>query len=93
MAINKVMVVGAGIMGSGIAQTCIEHGLPTLLVDISKILTESKLDINSLSSKTNKQGMATIILSFEIKGKEELKSVIDKIRQVESVIDIERTSG
>lgn len=36
MSINKVMVIGAGIMGSGIAQTCIEHGISTLLVDISK---------------------------------------------------------
>lgn len=36
MSIKKVMVVGAGIMGSGIAQTCIEHGVSTLLVDISK---------------------------------------------------------
>ena len=36
MSISKVMVVGAGIMGSGIAQVCIEHGLPTILVDISK---------------------------------------------------------
>lgn len=36
MSIKKVMVVGAGIMGSGIAQTCIEHGVNTLLVDISK---------------------------------------------------------
>lgn len=36
MSIKKVMVVGAGIMGSGIAQTCIEHGVETLLVDISK---------------------------------------------------------
>lgn len=36
MSISKVMVVGGGIMGSGIAQICIEHGLSTLLVDISK---------------------------------------------------------
>ncbi|MBA4699594.1 MAG: 3-hydroxybutyryl-CoA dehydrogenase [Ruminococcus sp.] len=40
MSISKVMVVGAGIMGSGIAQTCIEHGVPTLLVDISKELAD-----------------------------------------------------
>lgn len=36
MSIEKVMVVGSGIMGSGIAQICIEHGIPTVLVDISK---------------------------------------------------------
>lgn len=36
MKAEKVMVVGAGIMGSGIAQVCIEHGIPTVLTDISQ---------------------------------------------------------
>ncbi len=36
MSINKVMVVGAGIMGSGIAQVCVEHGLETVLTDVTK---------------------------------------------------------
>ncbi len=36
MSIKKVMVVGAGIMGSGIAQVCVEHGFETVLADISK---------------------------------------------------------
>lgn len=40
MSIKKVMVIGAGIMGSGIAQTCVEHGVSTLLVDISKELAD-----------------------------------------------------
>ena len=64
-----------------------------LLVDITKILTERGIDINSINSKTSKQGIATISVAFETKGKEELTSLIEKIRQVESVIDIERTSG
>lgn len=64
-----------------------------LLVDITKILTERQIDINAIHSNTSKQGVATITLSFETKGKEELSSMIDKIRQVESVIDIERTRG
>ena len=64
-----------------------------LLVDITKIFTELEIDINGIHSKTSKQGIATIEVSFSIKGREELTSLIDKIRQVESVIDIERTTG
>ena len=64
-----------------------------LLVDITRILTERQIDIDSVHSKTSKQGIATITLAFNIKGKEELNSLVDKIRQVESVIDIERTTG
>ena len=64
-----------------------------LLVDITKIFTEREIDINGIHSKTSKQGIATIEVSFSIKGREELTSLIDKIRQVERVIDIERTTG
>lgn len=64
-----------------------------LLVDVTKIFTERQIDINAIHSTTSKQGIATITLSFGTKGREELNSLIDKIRQVESVIDIERTRG
>ena len=64
-----------------------------LLVDISKVFTERKIDMRSINSRTNKQEKATISMSFEIGSKEELRSLIEKIRQVESVIDVERTTG
>ena len=64
-----------------------------LLVDITRIFTEREIDINSIHSKTSKQGIATISISFGTKGKDEMNHIIAKIRQVESVIDIERTSG
>ncbi|MCI8482832.1 MAG: bifunctional (p)ppGpp synthetase/guanosine-3',5'-bis(diphosphate) 3'-pyrophosphohydrolase [Lachnospiraceae bacterium] len=64
-----------------------------LLVDITKVLTERQIDISSVHSNTSKQGVATITLAFETKGKEELSSLIDKIRQVDNIIDIERTRG
>lgn len=64
-----------------------------MLVDISKIFTEAKLDVTSMNCRTSKQGTATIAISFDIRGREELNRTIDRIRQVESVIDIERTTG
>lgn len=64
-----------------------------LLVDITKIFTERQIDINALHSSTSKQGIATITLSFGTKGQEELNSLVEKIRQIDSVIDIERTRG
>ena len=64
-----------------------------LIVDISKIFTERKIDISALNTRTSKQGMATINISFEVASKEELNGIIEKIRQIESVKDIERNAG
>ena len=43
--------------------------------------------------RTNKQGKATITMTFDIHGVEELNRLTDKLRQIEGVIDIERTAG
>ncbi len=64
-----------------------------LLVDITKIFTERKIDVLSVNSRTSKQGTVTISMSFEVPGKDVLNYLIDKIRQVDSVLDIERTPG
>jgi guanosine-3',5'-bis(diphosphate) 3'-pyrophosphohydrolase len=64
-----------------------------LLVDLSKLLTERKIDVRAMSSRTNKQEKATISLSFAVGSKDELTSLIEKIRQIESVLDVERTTG
>ncbi len=64
-----------------------------VLVDVSKVLTENKIDVTSMNVRTSKQGTATISVGFEIKGKDHLNEIIAKIRNVESVLDIERTAG
>lgn len=64
-----------------------------VLVDISRILTENKIDVTSMNVRTSKQGTATISIGFEINGKEQLNEIIAKIRNVESILDIERTAG
>ena len=64
-----------------------------LLVDISKIFTERKIDLSAMNVRTSKQGTATIDMTFDVNSKEELHALVEKIRQVESVIDIERSKG
>ncbi len=64
-----------------------------LLVDLSKIFTERKIDLTAINVRTSKQGTATIDMSFDVHNNEELNSLIEKVRQVESVIDIERSRG
>ncbi|MBP3326949.1 MAG: bifunctional (p)ppGpp synthetase/guanosine-3',5'-bis(diphosphate) 3'-pyrophosphohydrolase [Coprococcus sp.] len=64
-----------------------------ILFDITKILSEMNINVNSINSRTSKQGKATITLSFAIKSVEQLNTIIAKIRNVESIIDIERTAG
>ena len=61
-----------------------------LLVDISKIFTERKIDIRNINCRTSKQEKATISVSFNVCNKEELNSLIEKIRQLESVLDVQR---
>lgn len=64
-----------------------------ILLDVSKIFTESKIDVTSMTVRTSKQGTATINVAFEIHGVEQLKIIVGKIRNIDSVLDIERTTG
>ena len=64
-----------------------------LLVDITRIFTERGINISGIHSKTSKQGIATIDVSFNTKGRIQINNLIEKLRQVENIIDIERTTG
>lgn len=44
MSISKVFVIGAGIMGSGIAQVCAEAGIETYICDINETLVEKGIN-------------------------------------------------
>ena len=69
------------------------HDRQGLLMDISKIFTEAKLDVKSMNVRTSKKGTATLDMGFIVHGRDELNRVIDKLRQVEGVLDIERTAS
>lgn len=64
-----------------------------VLVDVSKAFTEDKIDVTSMTVRTSKQGTATISVGFEIQGVQQLSVISAKLRKIEGVLDIERTSG
>ena len=64
-----------------------------LLVDITRIFTERDINIDSIHSKTSKQGVATIAVSFYTKGRSAISSLVEKLRQIDNVLDIERVTG
>ena len=63
------------------------------LMDISKVFTEAKIDVKSMNVRTSKKGTATIDMGFIVNGREELHAIIEKLRQLQGVLDIERTTG
>ncbi len=64
-----------------------------VLLDISRVFTENEINIGAMTVRTNKQGTATISVSFEVHGKEQLTVLISKLRGLGSVLDVERTTG
>lgn len=64
-----------------------------LLADITKALAEKNIDIRSVNTRTNKQDIATIGMTFEIGSREELQMIVEKLKTIKNVIDIERTTG
>ncbi|MBE5996589.1 MAG: bifunctional (p)ppGpp synthetase/guanosine-3',5'-bis(diphosphate) 3'-pyrophosphohydrolase [Lachnospiraceae bacterium] len=64
-----------------------------LLIDISRVFTEKEIDIDSMNVRTSKQGRASAEISFFVHSTEELKTLIEKLRNVDGVIDIERKTG
>ena len=69
------------------------HDRSGLLVDITKVFTEAEINISGIHSKTSKQGIATIDVAFQTKGRGQITKIVEKIRQIESVMDVERTTG
>jgi len=64
-----------------------------LLMDVTKAMTEKNINLLSVNTRTGKNGIATIVVSFSTSGKAELKEIVEKIKNIKGVIDVERTSG
>ncbi len=63
------------------------------LMSISKVFIEADIDVKSMNVRTNKQGKATIEIGFIVNSRDQLERITNKLRGLEGVIDIERTTG
>ena len=66
---------------------------PGMLMEISRVFTEAEIDIKTMNVRTSKKGVSTVEMGFVVRGKEEMGRLVGKLRQIENVIDIERTTG
>jgi GTP pyrophosphokinase len=57
------------------------------------VFTENNININSINTHTSKQGIVTLEISFAVSGRDELQHVVEKLRQISGILDIERTTG
>ena len=61
-----------------------------LLADIVKEITSRKINIMGVNTKTNKDRIATIDVTIEVKDIEELNVIVKAIRKVDSVYEVNR---
>ena len=64
-----------------------------MFTDISNVFTDRQINITSMNMRSGKRGTATINMTFDIHGMEELNSLIDRVRQIRDVLDIVRVKG
>ncbi len=69
------------------------HNRIGLFADVSRVMTESNVDMLSVSSRVNKQGIATIEISFDVSNVDEIRHLIQKLQNIQGIIDIQRNAG
>ena len=61
-----------------------------IIVDVSKVFTESNIDITAFDTRNLKNDKFSINIGFNIKGKEELQALKNKLLNVKGITDIKR---
>ena len=88
MAIQRVGVVGCGLMGSGIAQVCAQAGFPTAVREVSQELMEKGLKgIEKNLSKLVEKGTITAGGKNEIRGRLKGVTSLDELKNCDLVVE------
>jgi 3-hydroxybutyryl-CoA dehydrogenase len=88
MAIQKVGVVGCGLMGSGIAQVCAQAGFQTVVREVSPELLDKGLKgIEKNLARLVEKGTITEAARGEIRGRLKGVTAIDELKDCDLVVE------
>jgi len=88
MAIQRVGVVGCGLMGSGIAQVCAQAGFPTVVREVSRELMEKGLKgIEKNLARLVEKGTITEDGKNEIRGRLKGVTSLDELKDCDAVVE------
>ena len=64
-----------------------------LTLDLAMSLSAAKVKVTSLTARTTPDGFAVINVVVEVKDKDELATVINKLNNIQGVYQVTRSSG
>ena len=68
----------------------IAYDRKNLFNDLTIVLANEKIDINGINAKTNSDGIAIMSFLIEVSSVEVLRSIMNKLKQVEGVREVTR---
>jgi 3-hydroxybutyryl-CoA dehydrogenase len=88
MAIQKVAVVGCGLMGSGIAQVCAQAGFPTVVREVSaELLAKGLQGIEKNLGRLVEKGSLSDAAKNEIRSRLRGVTAIDELQDCDLIIE------
>ena len=66
---------------------------PHLLSDILKTISEQEIEVGSINSNENRNGMVTCSIKFRTKNIDDAQRVMARLRQIDGVRDVQRPKG
>src|SRR5215470_13980562 len=88
MAIEKVGIVGCGLMGSGIAQVCATSGFPTVVREVSPELVDKGINgIEKNLARLVEKGAITEAGKSEIRGRLKGTTVIEDLKDCDLILE------
>ncbi len=64
-----------------------------LTLDVAMVLSSAKVKMTSLMARSMPDGYASVLLGLEVRNRDELYSVINKLNQISGVYQVKRTTG